>query len=332
MSDPFYAPEQLPIPDDQAPQYGQAPPSDQPLEPFEPFEPFDSFEYGQPVVYGQSPLYRRIPQEGQEGQEGQVPGAGAGAAGAWSEHGAERGQAQSGVEDSGAYPEASSSKGSVAGKVIAGIGAVVVVLIAVMVVVLSKSSDSTVPSLAGPTGVSSSLNQLGGDPVTTTAASTDYTMGECVNLSGAEKALTVTQVGCSAPNSSGQVVGIVTSGTTGNPTADASLCRPYKYDDDDFEVTGGFADGTGVLYCLSATNGEHDLRYAVAGSCIYRPAGSEVQTYVVSCSNSLANYVTLGVLKNTTSDNACADYSGDSENLFSPIGEVPTYVVCARKK
>ena len=190
------------------------------------------------------------------------------------------------------------------------------------------SSVSGNPLAAASTGVPTDSDSLGGSGADTLM---DYKIGECIELSGGSDNLTAAQVACTAADSSGKVVGIVVNGTTGDPTADASLCLPFKYDDNDFEETGA-GDGTGVLYCLSSTNGQHDLRYAVKGSCIYRPSGTDVQTFVVDCSNPLANYVALGVLSDTTSDSACDDYSADQENFFSPNGEMPTYVVCAKAK
>lgn len=284
------------IPQDQMPQgYGQPPvPYGQP----------------QPPAYGQQPAYGQPPY-------GQPP--------------------MAGYENQGFYPQAGPPKGNTGTKVAMGIAGVIVVLTVIAVVVLATGKPSPTPPLAGPPSNPVTFSLPTGDaapttdPATTDAASTSYTMGECLNLAGGNSDLTVTEVDCSASDSSGKVVGIVTTGTTGDPTADASLCLQYQYDDDDFEETG-IDDGTGVLYCLSATNGQHDLRYAAKGSCIYRPSGTDVVTYVVDCSNSLANYVALGVLKNTTSDDKCGNYSGDSENFFSPTGESPTYVVCARKK
>jgi hypothetical protein len=218
--------------------------------------------------------------------------------------------------------------------------AVVLVVLGVTAVVVglhdsgSVSSPTAGPSVSGnplaavTTGAPTDSDSFGGSGADTLM---DYKIGECIELSGSSDNLTAAQVACTAAHSSGKVVGIVTSGTTGDPTTDATLCQPFKYDDNDFEETGA-GDGTGVLYCLSSTNGRHDLRYAVKGSCIYRPSGTDVQTFVVDCSNPLANYVALGVLSDTTSDSACDDYSDDQENFFSPNGEMPTYVVCAKAK
>ncbi|HEV2640494.1 MAG TPA: hypothetical protein VGX23_35510 [Actinocrinis sp.] len=334
----------------QPPSYGQAP-YGQPQPPYgglsEPADPNNPFgqsqglsasptmPYGQPTAYDQQQPYDQPPY-GAVAPYGQPPS-----------------QGGYGDPQQGFYPQPPPQKNNT-GKLIAGIGAVVVVVAIIAAVVLSGGGSKPTPVAASTSTQTALASASAGattpdstattapDDVTTTdsgsglgsgsdLSSTSYTKGQCVNLAGDNDNLDVTVVDCSSADSDGKVVGIVSDGTTGDPTADAALCMPYQYDDNDFEETGD-GDGTGVLYCLSATNGQHDLRYATKGSCIYRPSGDDVQTYVVDCSNSLANYVTLGVLTNTTSDSGCDKYSSDQENFFSPDGETPTYVVCAKKK
>ena len=245
---------------------------------------------------------------------------------------------QQGFGNQGFYPQPVAPKRN-AGKWIASIGAVVVVLAVVAVVVLTKGKNSPTP-VGVSTAASTAVNQPTGAPATPTdpqttasvapTSDTDYSMGECVDLTGPNDNITVTNVPCStsSTSTSSQIVGIVTDGTTGDPTADAPLCLPYKYDTD-FEETG-LDDGEGVLYCLSNNNGQHDLRYAVKGSCVYYT--SALGAVEVDCSNSLANYVVLAVLSNTTSHSGCDSYSDYTEYFTSATGEKPPYVDCAKEK
>jgi hypothetical protein len=330
--------------------YGQQPPYSQPG-PFDRTNPFDQSQglnaapttpYGQQAAFGQQPYDQPYGQQAGYGTPSPYGQPGPDGYGAQGGQGGFGGQ---GFGGQGFYPQPVPPKKNT-GKIIAGIGAVVVVIVIIAAITMHGSSPSNTPtgsSTVSQTPVVPSATDTDGSDSTapdsdattddsgSNSSDTDYTMGECVNLSGDNDNLVVTEVDCTSANSSGQVVGIVSSGTTGDPTADAPLCMPFKYDDNDFEETGD-GDGTGVLYCLSATNGEHDLRYATTGSCIYRPKGDDVVTYVVDCSNKLANYVTLGVLTNTTSDSKCDNYSNDSENFFSPDGETPSYVVCTKDK
>jgi hypothetical protein len=244
---------------------------------------------------------------------------------------------QQGFGNQGFYPQPVAPKRNT-GKWIASIGAAVVVAV-VAVVVLTQSGKSPTP-VAVSTGASSALNQPTGapatptDPQTTASATpssdTDYSMGECVDLTGPDENITVTSVECSTSSSStsSQIVGIVSDGTTGDPTADSPLCLPYKYDTD-FEETG-LDDGAGVLYCLTSNNGQHDLRYAEKGSCVYYTSDSGA--FEVDCSNSLANYVVIAVLTDTTSHSGCDSYSDYTEYFTSATGEKPPYVDCAKHK
>lgn len=337
---------QSPSPYGQQPQYGQPAPFDQSNQsnPFDQSQGLNSAPttpYGQQAAYGQQPQYGQTPDYGQSGTGGY------GAPSPYGQpdqggYGGQGGYGQGGFGGQGFYPQPTPQKKNT-GKIVAGIGAAVVVIAVIAAVALHGGGNnpstpigsSTVSQSPLATSTPGDVTTTAPDSVTTTddsdsGGSTTYTKGECVTLTGDEDDLDVEVVSCSEKND-GQINEIVSSGTTGDPTADAPLCLPYKYDDNDFEETGD-GDGTGVLYCLSATNGEHDLRYATTGSCIYRPSGDDVVTYVVDCSNKLANYVALGVLTNTTSDSKCDKYSNDEENFFSPDGESPTYVVCAKEK
>ncbi|HEV2635560.1 MAG TPA: hypothetical protein VGX23_10475 [Actinocrinis sp.] len=230
------------------------------------------------------------------------------------------------------------------GLILAGIGIFVVVAAATATFVLvrgdkSGSGTSGAPAANQTAGSGATAGQAAGGspasgqasaggpssgPASTASVSVafKYSTGQCVEITGPEDNSTIAVVTCDSSASIRKIIGVVSTGTSGNAVNDQSLCLPFKFDSD-FET---WEHNSNVLYCLSSTDGMHDLRYAAAGGCVYYTpsAGS----YEMDCSDSRANYRVLAVLSNTSSATGCAQYKGFTEYFTSSAQDTPPFVVC----
>lgn len=191
---------------------------------------------------------------------------------------------------------------------------------------LSSAAPEKSTEGSAPTGIATNSGDGGsgsagggGDSGDTSAYSTGFYVGECVDTSGSGSKFTVNKSSCS---SAAYKIIYAFQNETGDIDTDMSQCYTINGNDSEFENGD---DGEGyTLYCLNSLTGDYSPRRAGVDNCLDSTA-----EYEVDCTSSSAAWIVIGRLNGTTDTKGCSQFGSYDNSYYWTAA--PSFSLCVNK-